>query len=502
MDTKAFVQDTVSRSLNKYLELHPDGGVPVGGTEGQTLVKTSDADGEVGWADVMTQDALDNRTLTPSGWGVAKTGVVRIDLPGNDGVGVNVDLTDLNFASVDDYNIVVTQCGGNAAWGKTEVYCSKESPTLLSIGAYKAESGSSYVEVSYVVVAKGYGGTHFVDGTGLPVGGEGGQILTKIGNEDGVVDWGFDNGANLVKFGRKYGVQPAQTLMTTRVSTEYTNAPTNPKGSDLASSCRRFRIPVGGELQNVNSILNGGLLSRYDLYVTFEGYGERAVTSGFGSVDGYGYAGASVSGSARLFYVCAETSTIENGFILLDVIVANSSNWRQTNSVTQLRFVAKSGYNFGTNEGTEPYDIRNLTGMVLDDLKITGNAVPTDWGIATVTKTSISIPSGNSATKTIDISGFGFENVDDYIVSCNIYSGAGDWANVAMHAGNKSTTSFMLIAKPIASNVTRVDVEYAIFAKGYGNTTMSAPNAILESPNGTKYKLIVADDGTLSTEAA
>lgn len=92
------------------------------------------------------------------------------------------------------------------------------------------------------------------------------------------------------------------------------------------------------------------------------------------------------------------------------------------------------------------------------------------WGLATAAKTSINTPSGTSATKTIDISGFGFVSADDYAVSCNIYSGEGDWANVAMHAGNKSATSFMLIAKPIASNVTRVDVEYAIFAKGYGTT--------------------------------
>ena len=93
------------------------------------------------------------------------------------------------------------------------------------------------------------------------------------------------------------------------------------------------------------------------------------------------------------------------------------------------------------------------------------------WGLVTAAKTSINTPSGTSATKTIDISGFGFVSADDYAVSCNIYSGEGDWANVAMHAGNKSATSFMLIAKPIASNVTRVDVEYAIFAKGYGNNT-------------------------------
>ena len=456
--------------------------LPAGGTTNQALIKASDNDYDFKYDDVLTTEALDNRTLTPSGWGVAKTGVVRINLPSEVGAHTNVDLTDLNFASVDDYNVAVIQCGGNAAWGKTKVHCAKESTTLLNIGAYKADSGSSFVDVSYIVVAKGYGGTHFVDGTGLPVGGEDGQILTKIGNEDGVADWGFDTGADLVKFGRKYGIIPTQTEIKQRIGIY--------DGVYNDSGGRWYAVPIGGIITS-ESALKNGIYNNFDVYVTLSGDSERKVIS-------HGVDRCSLDGTNWALYL-GHTGTVGSNVRIGLYGTRDSGSVSESKAVTSIRFVAREGYNFGLSDGTAPYDIRNLTGMVLDDLKVTGNAIPTDWGLATVAKTSISIPSANSATQTIDVSGFGFESGDDYTVSCNIYSGTGDWAKAIMNVGTKTATSFMLIVKSVGDNITRVDVDYAIFAKGYGNNMMQGSGSSIPAGYSPMQIEMVDSNGVTHT---
>lgn len=483
MDTKAFVENTVSRSLDKYLELHPDGSsVPAGGATGDALTKASDNDGDVQWSTVMTEEVLNNRTLTPTGWGVAKTGVVRLNLPSNDGVAVSVDLTDLNLASVDDYNVSVTQCNGDAAWGRSLVYCKKVSTTQLSVGAYKNESGASYVDVAYVVVAKGYGGTHFVDGTGLPVGGEDGQILTKIGNEDGVVDWGFDTGADLVKYGREYGIIPTQVAITRKAAIV--------EKAGTSYSTTKFSITTGGVITNVASFKDG-ILNTFDMYVTIAGYSESRVTSYNSTENGYG-----LSNTDLRFYL--SDMSLSGDKVLFSAFASLPFDQRIVNAV---RVVARGNNNFGIGDGTKPYDIRNLTGMVLDDLKVTGTAVPTDWGIAHSGKLNMTRVESGVVGATLDVSGFNFASADDYTISIIVRVGAdGAWGDSRFFYTSKTATAARIQAYT-GSNTTSITAEYTIFAKGYGNNTMSAPNAILESPNGTRYKLKVADDGTLSTEA-
>lgn len=111
--------------------------------------------------------------------------------------------------------------------------------------------------------------------------------------------------------------------------------------------------------------------------------------------------------------------------------------------------------------------------MVLDDLRVTGTAIPTDWGIATKGFIQILNNGGEYGRSTVDISGFGFENADDYSVSLVIVSGAGGYGGVNTYIPIKTATEFAIHwARVSGGSATRVDYEYTIFAKGYGNNRM------------------------------
>lgn len=205
MDTKAFIQDTVSRSLDKYLELHPD--IPDGGTTGQALVKLSDDDGVVGWGSVSSdaytksetdallvnkQDTLVSGTdiktfngesllgggdipipsYVGSGWGVAKTGSANANTSMTP---ITVDISDLRLSSVDDYQVAVSISGSEASsnYKVVVVKTSKDSFTITT-------SAHVFI-VNYTVFAKGYGG--------VPNGGTTGQVLAKKSGADGDTEW-------------------------------------------------------------------------------------------------------------------------------------------------------------------------------------------------------------------------------------------------------------------------------------------------------------------------
>lgn len=147
------------------------GVLPEGGTAGQALVKRSGDDGDVAWADagggtITLDDAMsdtsengvknkviksyvDNKTLNPTGWGVAKIGQVSLSSTTE----VTVDITDLGFMSVDDYEVFLTLNDATTS----NIVPRVASKTLTSFGIKKSSSGSN-IPVNYVVIGKGYGG--------------------------------------------------------------------------------------------------------------------------------------------------------------------------------------------------------------------------------------------------------------------------------------------------------------------------------------------------------
>lgn len=99
--------------------------------------------------DTKIKDYIDAKTVTPSGWGVAKTGVVALSSTTLQ----TVDITDLGFTSADDYEVMATMSDT-----VTTAYTPKVlNKTATSFQIRKSGSGTS-IPCSYVVVGKGYGG--------------------------------------------------------------------------------------------------------------------------------------------------------------------------------------------------------------------------------------------------------------------------------------------------------------------------------------------------------
>lgn len=92
---------------------------------------------------------LAKKAVTPSGWGVAKTGTVALSSTAI----VTVDITDLGFTSADDYDVMATMSDTvTTAYTPKVLY-----KTATSFQIRKSGSGTN-IPCTYVVIGKGYGG--------------------------------------------------------------------------------------------------------------------------------------------------------------------------------------------------------------------------------------------------------------------------------------------------------------------------------------------------------
>ena len=138
--------------------------------------------------------AVTDKTLAPSGWGVARTGVATVTFNNSKwSSSATVDVSDLGFSSGADYDVVAQPTTGGTAtpWGNAIAFVNADKgASSFSVSSFTMEETlSGTVNVKYTIFAKGYGGTHFVDGTGLPTGGVMGQVLAKRSDTDGDVLW-------------------------------------------------------------------------------------------------------------------------------------------------------------------------------------------------------------------------------------------------------------------------------------------------------------------------
>lgn len=120
------------------------GGVPAGGEAGQVMMKRSNADGDVDW-----------KTLTGSGWGVAKIGTTSVTIAGNSGTIVAISFGDLGFTSTDEYTVI---CESSVVFGTTSVM--SKSLTSFELGVRNNGTTERTVGVTYIIIAQGYGATN------------------------------------------------------------------------------------------------------------------------------------------------------------------------------------------------------------------------------------------------------------------------------------------------------------------------------------------------------
>lgn len=115
-------------------------------------------------------------TITGSNWGVASVGIGRVPASSSGGASVDVDVSDLNLSSSDDYEVTVLGMDDS-------VYkLSKKTATNFTIVRVNpSASGLMNTVFHYIIAAKGYGST--------PKGGTTGQVLAKKSDDDGDVEW-------------------------------------------------------------------------------------------------------------------------------------------------------------------------------------------------------------------------------------------------------------------------------------------------------------------------
>lgn len=137
---------------------------------------------------------VDGKTLSPTGWGVVRTGVATVEFNNSKwSSSATVDVSDLGFSSGADYDVVAQPTtGGTAApWGNAIAFVNadKGASSFSVSSVTMEESLSGTVNVKYTIFAKGYGAVAY---TGeIPTGGTTGQVLTKRSDADG--DYGWQN---------------------------------------------------------------------------------------------------------------------------------------------------------------------------------------------------------------------------------------------------------------------------------------------------------------------
>ena len=136
--------------------------------------------------------AVTDKTLAPSGWGVAKTGVATVTFNNSKwSSSATVDVSEFGFSSGADYDVVAQPTtGGTAApWGNAIAFVNADKgASSFSVSSVTLEESlSGTVNVKYTIIAKGYGAVAY---TGeIPTGGTTGQILTKRSEADGDYGW-------------------------------------------------------------------------------------------------------------------------------------------------------------------------------------------------------------------------------------------------------------------------------------------------------------------------
>ena len=149
--------------------------------------------------ELPTKAYVNSKALTPTGWGVVRTGVATVEFNNSKwSSSATVDVSDLGFSSGADYDVVAQPTTGGTAtpWGNAVAFVNaNKGASSFSVSAVTMEESlSGTVNIKYTIFAKGYGAVAY---TGeIPTGGTTGQVLTKRSNADG--DYGWQNNTYVV----------------------------------------------------------------------------------------------------------------------------------------------------------------------------------------------------------------------------------------------------------------------------------------------------------------
>ena len=172
-----------------------------GGSGGGTVDQTYDATSTNAQSGTAVAEALASKALSPTGWGVVRTGVATVEFNNSKwSSSATVDVSDLGFSSGADYDVVAQPTtGGTAApWGNAVAFvnANKGASSFSVSSVTMEESLNGTVNVKYTIFAKGYGAVAY---TGeIPTGGTTGQILTKRSDADGDYGWETGGGSGTV----------------------------------------------------------------------------------------------------------------------------------------------------------------------------------------------------------------------------------------------------------------------------------------------------------------
>ena len=477
-------------------------GIPVGGLTGQYLVKKTGADYDVEWANIDV----------PEGWGVDKTGNIQMTLT-NMSANQYIWLGDNYVTSIDDYMVSVDIIGGpESAWGHPEVMVTNKALDHFRIGVHTDIADPAWFKVNYIVFKKDAGG---LGGVSLPKGGTAEQILAKVSDTDGDAKWITDTGKYLVARDYAYGYRhstgalyeiPGEYIGLTKRAHTYSIAKTSviTTWTDLRDQWDRiysvFDFYGVAELEYDNKIYTQAFTSEGRVRGTQQGSDVRIEIAMF--LPPYIEIGPSDWRTHRIDSIYVDFVSEDDTSIKVSVWGVTNKHTNNTPyvlDVTSFGLRAKASKNLGTTSEAIPNLVSNLTGMVLDDLHLSNSTIPTTWGVARIANLKMYMTNKQSY-QYLWIGDLGFTSVDDYAIFVDITGGMdAAWGKPTVIVSNKSATEAGISLECDSAQAEWFNVNYVIIGKGYGNL-IGANNATLESPNGTKYRLKVADDGTLSTE--
>ena len=197
--------------------------------------------------ELPTKAYVNSKALSPTGWGVARTGVATVTFNNNRwSTSATVDVSDLGFSSGADYDVVAQPTTGGTAtpWGNAIAFVNADKgASSFSVSSVTMEENlSGTVNVKYTIFAKGYGAVAY---TGeIPTGGTTGQVLTKRSDADG--DYGWQTNGAFTKDGDwRYKINPDNTFEAYYYKSGVSLTIQDNSGAFYRSALQTLNLPTG-----------------------------------------------------------------------------------------------------------------------------------------------------------------------------------------------------------------------------------------------------------------
>lgn len=321
-------------------------------------------------------------------------------------------------------------------------------------------------------------------GSGVPSGGTTGQILSKVSDDDGDATWVDDQGAYLMAEECEYGSHTE----TREVEVEYYTWDRSPGATDIpVVTNRKLRSTDAKYDPATFASSNADTISfLFQRLYNNKNQSRLLLNSKVVEVDNpnpslFGaYYFFTFRCGGTTYYVRTSTTDAKSGVFVKNNMFTQEPPFDAINAVD-----VSAIYSYGTGDYYEVYTrhtrtetrevevpdyIHNVSCIVKNDLNLDPRTIPSGWGIAAKDVVQIPNNGGEWGEATIDVSKYGFTSADDYSASLLVAGGAGGYGGVNTYIKSKTASSFVIHwARVSGGSATRVDYEYTIIGKGYGN---------------------------------